>query len=167
MKPEAPTPGRVQVTSYGVLVGWAVAGLVIGWLFRSGSMWLDRHPPVVSWSQPAVIGFVAVVLAVTAWTTKQALTRPHGLEPHQAVNRLVLAKACALVGALLAGGYAGYAMAWLGSDAALAGQRMTRSGVTALLGLLMCGAALLLERACRVKGDDPEPPHGAEPDPAS
>ncbi len=150
-----------------MLLGWGVVGLVVGWSLRPVSQWFDQHPPVVAWSQPAVIGFVAVVLAVTAWTTKQALEKPHGMEPHQAVNRLVLAKACALVGALLAGGYAGYALAWVNSEAALAEQRMIRSGVAALLGLLMCGAALLLEWACRIKDDDPESPSGAEPDPAA
>ena len=39
-----------------------------------------------------------------------------GCEPHRAVNRLVLGRAGALVGALVAGGYAGYAVSWIGSD---------------------------------------------------
>ena len=50
------------------------------------------------------------------------------LEPHQAVNRLVLARACALVGALVAGGYVGYALSWVGVDAELAGQRVLALG---------------------------------------
>ncbi len=53
--------------------------------------------------------------------------RHERLEPHQAVNRLVLARACALVGALVAGGYLGYALSWLGVDAELARQRAWRS----------------------------------------
>lgn len=167
MNGRAPVQGRVRVTSFSTLAGWALAGLVLGRALRPVAQWLDRHPPVVAWSQPAVLGFVAVVLAVTAWSTKQALERPHGLEPQQAVNRLVLAKACALVGALLAGGYAGYALGWVGSEAALAGQRILRSAVAAVLGLLMCAAALWLERCCRIKGDDPDPPPAVEPDPAA
>ena len=66
----------------------------------------------------------------------------------------MLAKACALVGALVAGGYVGYALSWVGLAAELADQRMLRSGVAALGGLLTCGAALLLERACRVGAED-------------
>ena len=94
---------------------------------------------------------VAAILAGTAWATWRTLhVHGHRLEPHRAVNRLVLAKACALVGALAAGGYAGYALSWVGMAAELADQRMVRSGIAALGGLLTCGAALLLERACRV-----------------
>ena len=55
----------------------------------------------------------------------------HRLEPHRAVNRLVMAKACALVGALVAGGYAGYALTWLGMEAELADQRLLRSAIAA------------------------------------
>ena len=51
-----------------------------------------------------------------------------GSQPHQAVNRLVLAKACALAGALVAGGYLGYALSWVGlTDAELAQQRMVHA----------------------------------------
>src|SRR5690606_3539938 len=84
MNGRAPVQGRVRVTSFSTLAGWALAGLVLGRALRPVAQWLDRHPPVVAWSQPAVLGFVAVVLAVTAWSTKQALERPHGLEPQQA-----------------------------------------------------------------------------------
>jgi hypothetical protein len=39
-------------------------------------------------------------------------------------------------------------------EAELAEQRMLRSGIAALAGVAMCAAALLLERACRVRKDD-------------
>ena len=78
---------------------------------------------------------VAAILAGTAWATWRTLhVHGHRLEPHRAVNRLVLAKACALVGALAAGGYAGYALSWVGMAAELADQRMVRSGIAALGG---------------------------------
>jgi hypothetical protein len=83
--------------------------------------------------------------------------RHERLLPHQAVNRLVLARACAFVGALVAGGYGGYAVSWLGLEAELAGQRAWRSATAALAGLLICATGLLLERACRVRSGDPEP----------
>ena len=78
------------------------------------------------------------------------------LEPHQAVNRLVLARACALVGALVAGGYFGYALSWVGVDTELGDQRMWRSVVAGLAGVAIVITALLLERACRVRSDDDE-----------
>ena len=63
----------------------------------------------------------------------------------------MLARAGALVGALVAGGYAGYALSWIGDPAELAGQRILRSVVAVLAGVLMVVGALLLERACRVR----------------
>ena len=58
------------------------------------------------------------------------------------------------VGALVAGGYVGYAVSWLGVDAELADQRAWRSLVAAIAGVAITIAALLLERACRVRSDD-------------
>ena len=94
----------------------------------------------------------------TALLTYRAV-QVHGqrLEPHQAVNRLVLGRASALVGALLAGGYFGYALSWLGAIDELAAQRAWRSVVAGLMGLLVLLGGLLLERACRVRDDGDQP----------
>ena len=95
---------------------------------------------------------VAAILGATAYVTWRAVHVHHErLEPHQAVNRLVLARACALVGALVAGGYLGYALSWLGSSAELADERMVRSAAAAAGGVATVVTALLLERACRVR----------------
>jgi hypothetical protein len=159
-RPEGRPPhGRVRPTTPGLLVGWGVVGLVGGWLLRPVTAWRDATAPVVTWGQVLALFLVAAILGLTAWSTWRTL-HVHGgrLEPHRAVNRLVLAKACALVGAIAAGGYAGYALSWVGLSAELADQRMLRSGVAALAGLLTCAMALLLERACRVRSDDDEAP---------
>jgi hypothetical protein len=67
------------------------------------------------------------------------------------VNRLVLAKACALAGALVAGGYFGFALSWLGlTEAELARQRVVRALVGGGSALALVVGSLLLERACRV-----------------
>jgi hypothetical protein len=150
-QPPGDDDARLRPTSAGLLLGWGLAGLVGGWLVRPLWASLDGTAPIVTWLQVLALFLVAAILAVTAWATWRTLhVHGHRLEPHRAVNRLVLAKACALVGALAAGGYAGYALSWVGMAAELADQRMLRSGVAALGGLLTCGAALLLERACRV-----------------
>ena len=167
---QPPEPGSVRTTPPGVLVVWGVVGLVLGWAVRPVAQRFGEAPPTVGWAQVTALLLVAAALGWTAWITRQTVVKRRYLEPHRAVNRLVLAKACALVGALAAGGYAGYALTWVGSEAALADERMLRSGVGAVAGLLMCVAALLLERACRVPPDDSAPgegrPKGAEPDPA-
>lgn len=131
-------------------------GLVFGWLLhpladRSGTA------PVVSWIQPLALLLVAGILGYTAYSTNRQLQdRRDLLLPHQAVNRLVLARACALVGALVLGGYLGYALSWVGDEAELADERIWRSGAASFAGLMIVITALLLERACRVGSDDSE-----------
>lgn len=148
--------GHVRATGAGLLAGWAIVGIFGGWAVRPLTQRYADSSPVVTWLQVFVLFFVAVVLGGIAWSTRRTVARRELLEPHRAVNRLVMAKACALVGALVAGGYAGYAVSWIGMQAELAEQRMGRSALAAVGGLLMCAAALLLERACRVRDDDPD-----------
>jgi lysylphosphatidylglycerol synthetase-like protein (DUF2156 family) len=132
-----------------------VAGLVGGWLLHPVAERLGGSAPVVSWVQGAVLFFVAALLLLVARHTRRTQDGGERLEPHRAVNRLVLARASALVGALVAGGYAGYAVSWLGDPAQLADQRVLRSAVAALGGVAITITALLLERACRVRSDEP------------
>jgi MFS family permease len=137
-----------------VLAVWAIAGLVGGWLLHPLA---DRTgtAPVVSWAQPLALLLVALILGYTAYSTNRMRThRPDLLAPHQAVNRLVLARACAFVGALVLGGYLGYALSWVGDDAELADERIWRSAAASFAGLLIVVTALLVERACRVGSDD-------------
>jgi hypothetical protein len=131
--------------------------MVGGWLLRPLTERFGGTAPVVTWLQVFVLFFLAGLLAVTAWVTWRHLqVRREWLEPHRAVNRLVMAKASAVVGALMAGGYAGYAVSWLGLEAELAGQRIARSLLAGLAGLLVTIAALVLERACRARFSDDE-----------
>lgn len=155
---EPPTPepgGSLRPTSAGSLTVFAVVGLLGGWLLHPvAERWRDTAP-IVSWLQPLTLLLVAAILGGTAWATYRAVhVRRERLAPNEAVNRLVLARACALVGALLAGGYLGYAVSWLGLDDQLAGQRLARSLLAAFAGALITAASLLLERACRIRPDE-------------
>jgi hypothetical protein len=153
-KPPEPE-GTLRPLSYVVVTVWAVAGLVLGWLWKPVAERLNDTAPVVSWAQPAALWLVAGVMWITWWQTNRAVqVRHERLEPHRAVNRLVLARAGALVGALVAGGYAGYAVSWIGDPAELAGQRIVRSLVAVAAGVVIVVGALLLERACRVVQKD-------------
>lgn len=152
-----PSDGRLRPTTPGAVTTWAIAGLVGGWLLRTVAERLQGTAPIVVWLQPLVLFFVAAILGATAWITWRTVhVRREYLEPHRAVNRLVLARSCALVGALLAGGYAGYALSWLGVETALGTQRVFRSAVGAVGGVAITITALLLERACRVRSGDPD-----------
>ncbi|MCW2767463.1 MAG: hypothetical protein JWO11_3422 [Nocardioides sp.] len=154
---EEPPGGSLHPTSAAVLTAWAVVGFLGGWLIHPLSERVNGTAPIVTWTQPLALVLVAAILGVTAWSTWRALhVRRERLDPHQAVNRLVLARACAYVGALVAGGYLGYAVSWLGDRAELADQRVWRSAASALAGLAIAVTALLLERACRVPSDPDE-----------
>ncbi len=154
-------PGRLRPTSPGVLVALALLGLVVGWAVRPLAVALGSPAPRVSWLPPLTLLLVAAILGWSAWVTHRLLQRPPRpglpagrLLPHQAVNRLVLAKSCALVGALVGGGYVGYALTWVGLSAELGGERIVHSLVGGVAGGLIVLTSLLLERACRVRPDD-------------
>lgn len=155
---EPPPHGRVGPTGPGPLVTLGLVALVLGWLLRPVSVEVLGAAPTVGWLPVLALVLVAVILAAVAWSTYRTLhVRKQHLPAHQAVNRLVLAKACALVGAVVAGGYLGYALSWVGvSESDLASERLVRSAVAGVVGLLIVTASLALERACRVRGGDAE-----------
>lgn len=158
--PDDREPGRpqgtVQVTGPGPIVLFGVVGLVGGWALRPLSIRLGFLEPSVPVAAIAALLFVAAVVGGSAYVTWRVVRRERSsLAHHQAVNRLVLGKACALAGALVTGGYLGYALAQLGVGDPASDSRLWRSLVAALAGLAVCVAALLLELACRVPpGDD-------------
>jgi len=153
---EEPQPtGRLRPTSGGALTAWAVVGLVGGWLLHPAAERVRDTAPIITWAQPLALVLVAAILGATAYLTWRTVHVQHQrLEPHRAVNRLVLARACALVGALVAGGYLGYAVSWIGVDTELATQRAWRSAVAAVAGIGIVVTSVLLERACRVRSDE-------------
>jgi hypothetical protein len=129
-------------------------GMVLGWLVRPVCIWLDRTPPRVGWLAVLALLLAAAIVGAVAWATYRSVHRRHDVLPaHQAVNRLVLAKACALAGALVGGGYLGYALSWAGARAELAGERLLHSVLAGAAGLALMVAGLLLERACKVRDE--------------
>jgi hypothetical protein len=139
-------------------VALGLVGLVLGWGLRPLAVEVRGAAPTVGWIPVLALFLVAAILAGVAWSTYRTLqTRGVRLPPHQAVNRLVLAKACALAGAVVAGGYLGYALSWVGvGEGELAQQRLVRSVLAGVAGLVIVVASLTLERACRVRREDDE-----------
>lgn len=157
---QAPDPpeGHLRPISGAVLATSAILGLVSGWLLRPIMVRATGTAPFVTWIQALTLVFVAAFLAYVAWNTWQTIqVQRRRLDGNKAVNRLVLARASAIVGALAAGTYAGYGITWLGDPSELAGERLLRCAVAALGGLLVMAASLGLERACRVPSDPPGP----------
>lgn len=158
--PERPA-GHVRTTRAGTLVAFALVGLVLGWLFKPLSAWLTGRPALVGWTPVLALFLVAAILGAVAWSTyRDVHRRSVVLEPHKAVNRLVLAKACAMAGAFVAGGYFGYALSWVGdTQAPLEQLRLAQSLIAGVAGVLIVAGSLGLERACRVRGgDEPDLP---------
>lgn len=148
-KPLAPLSQRA-ITLAGIV------GVVSGWFAHR--VWDHAYAspaPLVSWLQPVSLAVIGGVLLLLAGITHRQLRERHLLDPQKAVNRLVLGRAGALVGALVTGGYLGYAISWLNySGDPLASHRVWLSLAAAAAGLLVVLGGLLLERACRI--DPPE-----------
>jgi hypothetical protein len=152
--PEPDPVGSLRPITPRALALTAVVGLVTGWAFpRVALRWFDR-PPMVSWAQPLTLFLAAAILSFLAWHTWRTVHQlGERLEPQRAVNRLVLARAGALMGAAVAGGYAGYAISWLGDASQRADDWILRSALACLAALVVMLASVALERACRAPGD--------------
>ncbi len=156
---EPPEPrGTLRPTSARALTACAVVGMAIGWGLHPVMTRIAGRPPLVSWPQVLSLVLVAGIMGYLAWHTWQTVqVRGERLEPQRAVNRLVLARACALAGTVIAAGYLGYAVSWLGDASQYADRWILRSAVAALGALGVTLASLVLERACRADGGPPQP----------
>ena len=139
-------PTRISTLVVAGLAAAAVAWLLISSLYYSG---IPRLP----WLPVVTLAGLAVLEAYAAINTRARIERKPGREP---VNPLVvarfvvLAKASALAAAIFAGFYAGLG-GWLFVEttrAALDDRPAAGGGLLASLALV--GAALWLERSCRV-----------------
>ena len=150
--------GRIRTTRARSLLLLGGCGLVIGWFSVPVFEAIQTTPPTIGWQSVFALAFLAAVLLGTAWSTWRALHRlQRYIEPNRAVNLLVLAKASALVGALVAGAYLGFGAQFLDSlDIELPRQRAIRSGLAAVASLLMMVGGLLLERALKIPGEPEE-----------
>lgn len=153
-----PPPGVLRPTPLASLAAWAAVGVVIGWLLHPLGERLSGTAPILTWPQVLLFWVAAPVLGAVAWSTWRTLqVHRKPIPAQQAVNRLALARASSHLGAVVGGGFLGYAASWVGIDAELADQRMWRGLVGAAGCLALVVAAVLLERACRVRTEDLEP----------
>lgn len=158
--PEEPPErrGTLRPTTARALTACIVVGLALGWGLHPLVSRIAGRSPLVSWTQALALVLVAGIMGFLAWHTWQTVqVRGERLEVHQAVNRLVLARACALAGSLVAAGYVGYAVGWLGDESQYADRWILRALVAAAAASGVALASLALERACRADVDDPRP----------
>ena len=159
--PDRPEPaGTIGPTPVGVLLGSFVVGAVLGYALAvlSEEFSSTSSAPRVQWGGIVALFAVAVADAMLAWWTYQNLhRRRRRIDPQLGFSFLLLAKASAVMGAFLAGGYGGFGAHFLGSmDADLPRERVIRSAVAVGAGVTVVISALLLERACRIPRADDE-----------
>jgi H+/Cl- antiporter ClcA len=150
--------GSVSLTPLRALIVAALFGGLVGWLLVVTVNAFDLTAPEVPWTAPLGLIVVTVLVGALAYSTYQRIqVRRERMEPSRAVALLVLGKASALAGAVVAGGYLAYAGAFLTRlDAAAPRDRVIRSAVAVLAGVALCAVGLLLERACKVPRQDDE-----------
>lgn len=151
---------RLHLTSARTLGVAGLVGAVGALLFVVLAQRLSGNPPVLPWTGPLVLLFVAAILAGMAYTTwRRIQVRREPIEAERAVTFLALGKASAIGGAAIAAGYLVFVFATGGNlNATGPQQRVIRGLVAAAAGVLIGAAGLWLERACRV----PEPPEDDE-----
>lgn len=136
-----------------LVVAGLAAAAVAWWLISSFYGDIPRLP----WLPTVTLAALAVLEAYVAINTRQRIERRPGREPVDplAVARfVVLAKASSLAGAIFAGFYAGL-VGWLFLERTRAADNDIPAATAGLVAsLALVGAALWLERSCRV----PKPP---------
>ena len=150
----------MRPSSPGVLVSWLIATGALVWGALRIAESRGTLPPALPWVGPLGIAFLAAAVLVSTVALRRRLRGSAGTKPPQplGVARMaVLGKASSHVGAVLAGGYAGYLLMLLPSlDIAARRERAVVAAVAVLAAVLLTLAGLLLERSCRVRpgGDD-------------
>ncbi|WP_017603780.1 DUF3180 family protein [Nocardiopsis alkaliphila] len=140
--------------------GWRVPSALAALAALAGLLFADSLSglPVIPWSAIPTLLLLALAEAHTAGRTARRIRREPGtepIEPLSAARLLALAKASALFASLAMGFFLGMALA-ITERLDLPTHRevfSTALGTAVAAGLLLA-AALYLENACRVPGDD-------------
>jgi uncharacterized protein (DUF983 family) len=144
----------MRPTSVSVLIVAALAAAALGWLMLS--IFKYSLVPLLPWSPVIVLAGLAAVEGVLAQNTSARIQRKPGtarVDPLAVARYVALAKASAVVGALWAG-YSGSLLTWLVTETTQEAHDDRPVAIAGLIvGVLLVGAALWLERACRVPPD--------------
>lgn len=110
----------------------------------------DVPSPARYW--PVTLLLVGVAELYTAYATAARLAgRSRPIHPIAVARLAALAKASSPVGAVMAGGYAGFLVHVSRLDGSQAGTDTVTAALGTAFGLVLVVCALILERVCRVK----------------
>lgn len=108
-------------------------------------------PPV---SLAVALALIAVMLVALAWPVRRAAQGERRIDPFFATRVVVLAKASALAGALLAGAAAGILIYLLSRVVVPLGSSLT-AGATLVAAVALAAAALVAEHWCSLPPHEP------------
>jgi hypothetical protein len=159
-RPVTRPPGQptLRPTQPATLVVAALVAGALAWLGISRFYGAIPDLTVVSGLTLAGLAVVEAAAAVNTWSRIRRLPRRGLLNPLLVARFAVLAKASSLGGALFAGAYAGVAI-WAAAERdrlRVAEENLFPAVVGVVGAALLVGAALALERACRVPPRPPE-----------
>lgn len=147
----------MTATGWRTLIAWAVSGLVVGWVVARFVYVARGEVASVPWSAALVLATAGVALIYTAIRTRARLEHKEGtkpLPPLVGARLAALGVAASRVGALVAGGYAGYAVFLLGDlTTDYRKQVVLRCAFCVLGAVVVVVGALLLERVLRLPED--------------
>lgn len=162
-RPDRPAPqpegepgsGRLRRTPARALLMAALFGAVVGWVVVTSANLMGLTPPLVPWLTPAALWLAAIVIGFLAWALHRRLrVRRLRIDPSQAVTYLALAKASALAGAFVAGGYLAFGAMFLSRwQADSPRERVIGSAVSVVAAIALMIGGLLMERSCEVPTD--------------
>ena len=147
--------GSIGTTRPGVLAAIAVVAVAAGWTAIRVLTSLAGELPDVPRSAPWALAFLAGILVAGARMMRRRVQRwtpgRERVDPELAVRLLVLAKASAIAGSAVLGGYVGAALYYAGAlDVPFRQTATWWSLGSALAALVVVGCALWLERECRI-----------------
>ena len=152
---ESPERGTVKPTHIRSLLALFLVGGVLGYAFVRITIAVNGVAPQIEWTSVIVLLAAAAIVLVLANSTYRTVHRDRRrIDANRAVRFLLLAKASALVGAIVAGAYLGFAAQFVNQlDVSLPETRVIRSVSAAIAAVVLVVAGLLLERACRIPKD--------------
>ncbi len=149
-------------TRASTLILFAVIGLVGGWFLDAGLAASGQPTVMPSYALPVVLVAIGVIVVIAAVPVRRAVrARRHGnVNPFYATRVVVLAKACALTGALLAGAGLGLVAYILGRGVVAGVGSVLMAAAMAVGSVLLLVAGLIAERMCTIPPDDDENDRG-------
>ena len=149
----------MRPTRVGMLVALLVGVAAVAWGALRVAEIRGVTTPNLTWTAPTGIALVGVAVLVSALALRGRLRSDRPPDPLGTARMAVLGKASAHVGPIVGGLYLGYLVLLLpGLDIDSRRDRAVLCAVALAASVLLSAAGLLLERSCRVKGDDEEPP---------